>query len=71
VVKRTIESGGYEAEFYTDTSIQPPIYHYIITRIDGRDILGMGQERSFPEAERAARECMHDLYQSSGLANAG
>ncbi len=72
LVKRTLTSGGYETDFYTDTTTDPPIFHYIITRKGDADILAWGQERTAYDAERAALDCMHDLYQRSlGASAAG
>jgi hypothetical protein len=72
VVKRTLSSGGYEADFYTDTTVTPPIVHFIITKKGDADILAWGQERSIGDAEKAALDCMHDLYQRSlGASAAG
>jgi hypothetical protein len=65
VIKRTLASGGYEADFYTDTTVEPPIVHYIITKNGETDILAMGQERSVQAAEQVALDFMHDLYQRS------
>jgi hypothetical protein len=70
VIKRTLASGGYEADFYADTTSNPPIYHYIVTKRGDADILAWGQERSAHAAERAAMDCMHDLYQRSSAARA-
>ena len=70
MVKRTLSSGGYEAEFYTDTSVEPPIIHFIVTKKGDTDILAWGQERSINEAERGALEAMHDLYQRGLSASA-
>jgi hypothetical protein len=66
LVKRTLISGGYEADLYADlSSPDSPIYHYIITQQGCADILAWGQERTSYDAERAAMDCMHDLYQRS------
>lgn len=65
LVKRTLAAGGYEADFYYDTSTAIPIYHYIITKKDCGDILAWGQEYTAADAERAALDFMHDLYQRS------
>ncbi len=65
VIKRTLAAGGFEADFYYDTSPAIPIYHYIITKKGSTDILAWGQEYTAAEAERAAMDFMHDLYQRS------
>lgn len=62
MVKRTLSSGGYESEFFTDQHSNPPVVHYIVTRKGETDILAWGQERTMQDAERAAMDCMHDLY---------
>ncbi|HUS18247.1 MAG TPA: hypothetical protein VMZ25_01230 [Terriglobales bacterium] len=73
-MKRTLESGGYEADLYLDTSVSPPIYHFLVTQKDSSTILAWGQEKTAHDAERAAMECMHDFYQRTlelGVSAAG
>lgn len=62
MVKRTLASGSYEAEFFTDQWADPPLVHYIVTRRGETDILAWGQERTMSDAERAAMDCMRDLH---------
>lgn len=72
MVKRTLMSGGYEAEFFADNNSAPPVIHYIITLKSSADILAWGQEKSAKDAEKAALDCMHDLYERAlGRAAAG
>jgi hypothetical protein len=61
LVKRTLTSGGFEAEFFVDSKSEPAIYHYIVTRKGSADILAWGQEKNSNDAEHAAMDCMHDL----------
>ena len=68
MVKRTLASGGYEAEFFTDQWADPPLVHYIVTKKGETDILAWGQESTMHDAERVAMECMHDLYKRNAAA---
>lgn len=63
VVKRTLSSGGFEADIYLDCSTDSPIYHYIVTQKDSARILAWGQEKTAYDAERGAMDTMHELYQ--------
>lgn len=63
MVKRTLSSGGYEAEFFSDRGSDAAVVHYVVTKKGSSDILAWGQEKTAKDAERAALDCMHDLYQ--------
>lgn len=63
MVKRTLSSGGFESEFFVENDADPPVIHYIVTKKGSADILAWGQEKSPQDAERAALDAMHDLYQ--------
>lgn len=62
LVRRTLSSGGYEAEFFTDPSADFPVVHYVVSRKGEAEILAWGQESSMEAAQRAAMDAMHDMY---------
>lgn len=68
MVKRTLSSGGFEAEFYSDKWGEQSVVHYVISRKGDSEILAWGQEASMEEAKRAALEAMHDLYKHHAAA---
>ena len=61
LVKRTLAVGDYQAELYSDSRTNPPLYHYIITPHDSADIIAWGQTSSAAEAERGALEFIHGI----------
>lgn len=42
-IAETIDDGFYVADFFSNDRIQPPVYHYIITRRGSTEILDWGQ----------------------------
>ena len=68
MVKRTLSHGDYEAEFYVDPKLNPPIYHFIVTRRGAAEIVMWGQEPSMTEAERSALDWMYEMTQRSKAA---
>jgi hypothetical protein len=70
VTKRTLITGGFEAEFFVDHKSVSPLYHFIITRKGNADIIMWGQEHTMEEAERTALEWM-TVAAHSAVASAG
>jgi hypothetical protein len=58
---KTEQYGDFVAEFFTDKKSDPPLYHYIITRVGQREILTWGQELSEAGAHASARIAAHSL----------
>ena len=58
MVKRTLASSGYEADFFVDQKYANGLVHFIITRKGEAEIVMWGQERSMAEAERTALDWM-------------
>ena len=61
VVRTSLERGDYAGEVFRDQSIDPPIYHYIVTRRGSADILAMGQELSAAAAKQEALFVIYEL----------
>lgn len=53
--------GDYIADILADRRGPNPIFHWIVQQIGSADVLYWGQERSFPEAEAAASDCLRRL----------
>ena len=68
VVKRTLSHGDYEAEFYVDPKLNPPIYHFIVTRRGAAEIVMWGQELTMTAAEHSALDWMYEMTQRSKAA---
>ena len=67
MVKRTLTTGGYEAEFFVDTKTD--LVHWVVTRVGDAEIIMWGQEKSMHEAERAALDYM--TANAKRISNAG
>ncbi len=52
---------GYRADFSRDTRIHPPVYHVIVSRHGGPEILHWSQFHSLDEAREYAWKCIDDL----------
>jgi hypothetical protein len=50
----------FVADFYINKKVQPPTYHYIITKIGSSEIISWGQKASWREAESEAMRCMKE-----------
>jgi len=61
--KRTLDIHGFIAEFFTNSEVDPPVYHYVVMRRGSVEILGWGQENTPGSAERMARNCIEMLSQ--------
>jgi hypothetical protein len=57
--------GHYIADILVDPRSYATVYHWIIQRIGSAEIIAWSQERSFEEAERAARERLRNLTQDA------
>ena len=68
VVKRTLSHGEYEAEFYVDPKLNPPVHHFVITRRGAAEIIIWGQEHSMSDAERSALDWMCEMAANSKAA---
>lgn len=53
--------GEYQANFYANTQIHPPLHHYIISRVGDPEILYWRQEPTAEDAEREARRCLSNM----------
>jgi hypothetical protein len=58
-----LEVGEYLAEFFLNSKIDPPIYHYIITRVGSREIEVWGSSYDREECNRDALKAINDLQQ--------
>ena len=68
MVKRTLSHGEYEAELYVDPKLNPPVYHFVITRRGAAEIIIWGQERSMAEAGCSALDWMYEMTANSRAA---
>jgi len=52
--------GGFAAHLYVNRRVNPPVYHYIVSRsrLDEPETLDWGQTDSLQAAEREARKCL-------------
>ena len=60
-VRRILSHGEYEAELYVDPKLNPPVYHFVITRRGAAEIIIWGQERSMSEAGCSALDWMCEM----------
>jgi hypothetical protein len=58
MIKKTMYSGNFAAEFHLDDKSQPPLYRYAIIQRHTRTLLAWGREDSVPDAMRAALEML-------------
>ena len=56
-----LTSGDFIADLFIDSRQGTSIYHWIIQRVGSAEILRWGQEKSFADAESAARSCLATL----------
>jgi hypothetical protein len=57
--------GNYVADILVDPRSYATVYHWIVQRIGSAEIIAWSQEKSFEEAEEAARECLRNLAQNA------
>ena len=65
-LRRKLVVGPYVAEFYRDT-IEPPVYHYVVTRTGSPEILSLGQVTSLQQADDEARRELQRLVGEDGM----
>jgi hypothetical protein len=56
-----IVRGDFVADVVTNTRSQPPVHHWVVQRKGSSDILGLGQEATFEDAEKVAASFLDDL----------
>ena len=62
--KKTIQVGAFDVEFFEDSKV-PGMYHYVICRRGNPEILMVGNEECFDDAERCAKEWVTDFLKSA------
>ncbi len=55
-IVETLQDGPYLADLFANDQVQPPVYHYIITRRGSSEILDWGQTFSMDSSRRMAEE---------------
>ena len=62
--KTRIVRGIFLADIVRDTQSQPPVYHWLVQSKGSPEVIGLGQEASFEEAEAAATSFLQSLASS-------
>lgn len=55
-IHQSIESGDYVADLFANTKVDPPVYHYIITKHGSNEIVDWGQGFSLEAIRRDAQK---------------
>ena len=62
--KRAIQVGAFDVEFYEDSRV-PGMYHYVICRRGKTEILMVGHDECFDDAERCAKDWVTEFLKSA------
>ena len=57
-IVETLQEGPYLADLFANDKVEPPVYHYIITRRGSNEILDWGQTFSMDSSRDAAEQWM-------------
>jgi hypothetical protein len=49
---------GFIADILIDSRAHPTVYHWIVQRAGSAHVLYWGQEKSFEDAQKAAKDCL-------------
>jgi hypothetical protein len=55
-IVETMQEGPYMADLFANDLVEPPVYHYIITRRGSSEILDWGQTFSMDSSRSAAED---------------
>lgn len=70
-VKSTERIGEYLIDVFVNAKVDPPVFHYIITRTGNTEILYWGQELNMREAQQRARETVSSILSERRDVTAG
>ncbi|HUS18228.1 MAG TPA: hypothetical protein VMZ25_01135 [Terriglobales bacterium] len=59
------EQHGFASDIFHNPDLDPPTWHFIISRLDNAEILYWGQERSLERAQEASRAMLSSLVSTA------
>jgi hypothetical protein len=56
-----LQIGSHIADIFVDSRSYATVHHWIVQKLGSAEIIAWGQEKSFEDAEAAARDCLNSL----------